>query len=162
MNKTLIVAIAALALTATPAVAQTNAGFTGLRTELTAGVNDITHAPDTNDVVYGGAVGVDAPLGDRFTVGVEANAANIFENERTIGAAARLGYAFTTNTLGYVHGGYSNYQDVFSRKLDGFTVGAGVEHRISQRTYVKVQYNYSDFNANVGSHAGLVGIGLRF
>lgn len=157
-----IVLAATAALAATPAVAQTNAGFTGVRAEVTAGLNDITKRPDTNEIVYGAAVGVDAPLGDRLTIGVEANSSNFFEKERQIGAAARLGYAFTPTTLGYVQGGYNNYRDVFSRKLDGFVVGAGVEHKISSRTFVKAQYSYSGFDRNVGSHAGLVGVGVRF
>jgi outer membrane immunogenic protein len=153
---------AAAALATTPAIAQTNAAFTGVRAEVTAGYNDIQNSPDANDVVYGAAVGVDAPLGDRVTIGVEANSSNFFEKERMIGASARLGYAFTPRTLGYVHAGYDNYRDVFSRKLDGFKVGAGVERKISDVTYIKAQYNYSEFDRNTGSHALLAGVGFRF
>ena len=69
---------AAAALATTPALAQTNAAFTGVRAEVTAGYNDIQNSPDANDVVYGAAVGVDAPLGDRVTIGVEANSSNFF------------------------------------------------------------------------------------
>ena len=157
------IALVAAALTAaTPALAQDNASFTGVRAELTAGFNNITGSPDVNDVVYTGAVGVDFPVGDKFTFGVEGSASNVFEDERTIGAAARVGYAFDHNTLGYVKGGYTNYNDVFSRKLDGAVVGAGLQQMISDQTYVTVQYDYSDFSRGTGSHAARAGIGIRF
>lgn len=161
--KFIVLAAAAASLAAcSPATAQTNAGFTGIRGEVTAGYNDVLNSPDANDVVYGAAVGVDAPLGDRVTIGVEANSSNFFEKERTIGAGARLGYAFTPRTLGYVHAGYDNYRDVFSRKLDGFKVGAGFERKLTDITYIKAQYNYSEFDRNTGSHALLAGVGVRF
>lgn len=157
-----IVLAAAAALAVSPAMAQDNAGFTGVRAEATVGVNDILNSPDRNDVVYGAQVGFDAPVGNKLTVGLEANTSNLFERERQIGAAARVGYAFTPRTLGYVKGGYNNYRDVFSRELDGATVGAGLEYKISRVAYVKGEYAYSDFARNTGSHAVLTGLGLRF
>ena len=157
-----IVLAAAALIAATPAMAQDNAGFTGARVEATAGYNDINNDFDRNNVVYGAAIGVDAPIGDKFTVGVEANTSNIFERERQIGAAARVGYAFTPTTLGYVKGGYNNYRNVFSRDLDGFVVGAGIEHKISKVTYIKAEYRYSDFEGRVGDSAVVAGVGLRF
>lgn len=158
------IALAALAtaLIATPAMAQDNAGFTGARVEVTAGYNNINNSFDANDVVYGGAIGVDAPIGGKFTIGAEANTSNVFEKERQIGAAARVGYAFTPNTLGYVKGGYNNYRDVFSRSLDGFTVGGGLEHKISKVTYLKAEYRYSDFAKRTGDSAVVAGVGFRF
>lgn len=157
------IAMAAVAaLMAAPVAAQDNANFVGVRAEATVGLNDITSAPDADDVVYGAAVGVDFPVGDRVTLGVEANSSNVFDSDRQIGAAARLGYAFDRNTLGYVKGGYNNYRDVFSRELDGFVVGAGIEQAITRNSFVKVQYDYSDFDRGVGSHAVLAGLGVRF
>jgi outer membrane immunogenic protein len=159
--KFIVLAAAALAA-ATPAVAQDNAAFTGIRAEANVGLNDVLNSPDRNDVTYGAQVGFDAPVGSNLTVGLEANTSNIFESQRQIGAAARVGYAFTPRALGYVKGGYSNYRDVFSRELDGAVVGAGLEYKISRVAYVKGEYNYSDFARNTGSHAVLTGIGLRF
>lgn len=160
--KFIALAAAAAALAATPVAAQTNANFTGVRAEVTAGFNDITGVPDTNDVVYGAAVGFDAPVGDRVTLGLEANTSNLFESERQIGAAARIGYAFNSKVLGYGKVGYNNYRDVFSRELDGMVVGGGLEFAISENSFIKAQYDYSDFQSGTGSHSGLVGIGLRF
>lgn len=147
---------------ATPAFAAENAEFTGVRAELNAGYNDITGSFDANDIVYGAAVGVDFPVGERVTLGVEANTSNVFERERQIGTAVRVGYAFNDSVLGYVQGGYTNYQDTFSRSLDGATVGAGLVANISDATFVTAGYRYSDFSRNTGAHAGLVGIGVRF
>ena len=156
--KMMIAALAATMLTATPVFAQDNTNFTGARVELTAGYNDITKAVDRNDVVYGAAAGFDLPVGNKLTFGLEANASNVFENERQIGAAARLGYAFDHNTLGYVKGGYNNYRNVFRRNLDGFVVGVGLEQSVSRNTFVKVQYDYSDFEGRTGSSAVQAGV----
>lgn len=162
MNKLMITLVALSTLVvAAPAYAQ-NANFTGARVEAQAGFNDIVNSPDLNKVVYGAAVGFDLPVGNKFTVGVEANTANVFEKQRQFGAAARLGYAVTPNLLGYVRGGYSNYRDAFSRKLDGAVIGAGVQYAVSSHSYVKAEYNYSDLAANTGSHGAIVGVGIRF
>lgn len=162
MKKILVVAALAASLLAAPAIAQDNAGFTGARVEVGAGYDNVTRSRDAHDVVYVGAIGVDAPVGDKFTIGAEANANNVFERTRQIGTAARIGYAFTPNTLGYAKVGYANYKNTFSRDLDGVTVGAGIEHKISRVTFVKAEYRYSDFNRNTGSHAVFGGFGLRF
>jgi len=61
-----------------------------------------------------------------------------------------------------VEAGYTNYRDVFSRELDGLRLGGGVEANISDNTFVSVEYRHTDFEAGVGKHAGLIGLGLRF
>ena len=161
MIKTILASVAALALTATPALAQ-NENFTGIRAEIAAGIDDVTSVPESSDVVYSGAVGFDVPIGNRLIAGVEANVDNVFQDERTIGASARLGYAINSATLIYGKAGYSNYQDVFSRKLDGLRVGGGLEFTLGKNAFVKGEYRYTDFEDNVGSHGALVGVGLRF
>lgn len=153
---------AAAALVAVPATAQTNAGFTGARVEATAGYNDIINQRDRNDVVYGFAVGADVPVGDRVTVGVEANTRNVFEDNRQIGVQGRLGYAFTTRTLGYGLVGYNNYRSFERFDRDGLAVGGGFEHLISDQTFVKAEYRYSDFEGRTGDSAVTAGIGIRF
>lgn len=157
-----MVLAAVAALTATPALAQDNAGFTGARVEATAGYNDVINNRDANDIVYGFEAGVDVPVGTNFTLGVAANTRNVFERNRQVGATARLGYAFTPTTLGYALGGYNNYRSFERADLDGFAVGAGLEHKISRVTYVKAEYRYSDFNGRTGDSAVTAGVGLRF
>jgi len=161
-NITLITA-AVVALAATPVLAQDNAAFTGVRAELSAGVADIENDRNVEDFRYTGTVGVDAPLGDRFTIGVEGTATNLFDGDgREYGAGARLGYAFNPRTLGYVRAGYARLEDAGNRTLDGLDVGAGVEWRLSERTHLNTQYKYTDFERGVGSHGLHVGVGLRF
>lgn len=143
----------------TPALANE---FGGVYGQVTAGVDDVTKLPDTTDVVYGANVGVNVPVGDAI-VGVEATVDNVFEDQREIGASARVGYTFG-NTMIYGEAGYTNYQDVFSRKLDGLRVGGGLELNLSDLTFISAEYRYTDFSGglNAGKHAGLVGLGIRF
>ncbi len=160
--KFITAALAASMLIATPAFAQDNAAFVGPRVELTAGYNDITNAKDLNNVVYGAAAGFDLPVGNKLTFGLEANASNVFEDQRQIGAAARVGYAVSPSALVYVKGGYNNYRNVFHRNLDGFVIGTGLEYKVTNHTFVKVQYDYSDFEGRTGSSAVQAGVGFRF
>lgn len=168
--KFILLAAAALAATATPAVAQTNAGFTGARVEATAGYNDVINARDYNDVVYGAGMGIDVAATDRVTLGAEVTTSNVFERNRTFGVAGRVGYAFTPTTLGYVKAGYANYRDTFaisrnrtlSQNLDGGVIGVGIEHKISNVTYLKGEYRYTNYSRNVGTNAVVAGVGFRF
>lgn len=115
-----------------------------------------------NVIVYGFAVGVDMPVGDKFTVGVEANTRNAFEDSRQVGVQGRVGYTFNPNTLGYALAGYNSYRSFERFDRDGLAVGAGLEHRISDQTYVKAEYRYSDFDGRAGDSAVTAGIGIRF
>ena len=160
--KFIALAAAALFATATPALAQDNAGFTGARVEATAGYNDIIHNRDFNDVVYGVEGGVDVAAGDKFTIGAAVNTRNVFERNRQIGVMGRVGYAVTPTTLPYVTAGYNNYRSFERFDRDGLAVGGGVEHLISDRTYVKAEYRYSDFDGRTGDSAVTAGVGIRF
>jgi outer membrane immunogenic protein len=162
MLKTLISAVAAASLAATPAVAQTNANFTGARVEVNAGFDDVRNAHEFNDVTYGVAAGGDVGLGDRFTLGAQAEANNVFDNEgRELGGAVRLGYAITPNLLAYGRAGYSTV-DLRHENLNGLNVGGGLNLALSRNVYTNLEYRYSDFEHNVGSHGARVGVGLRF
>lgn len=160
LNKILFIAAALTA--ATPAVAQTNAAFVGPRVELNAGVQDVRHA-DVNDFTYGVALGADAPIGDRFTIGGELAADNVVSHNRTLGVGARLGYALSPNVLGYGRVGYSNLDlGRHGGHLDGLNAGAGLAFAITPNLYTNVEYRYTDFENHVGSHGARVGIGFRF
>lgn len=162
MKKLALLAAAGMAVMASPAYADTNDNFVGPRIGVSAGIDDVTNSPDLNDVVYGVDAGIDAPVGDRFTVGVEAFSTNLLEDTRTIGVAGRLGYAVTEDALVFARGGYANYRDAFNQDLDGLTVGGGLEYAINSNVYTRVEYRYSDLDQNVGSHGALLGVGLRF
>lgn len=161
MLKSLITAIAATALAATPVAAQTNANFTGPRVELNAGFDDLRGAHEVNDLTYGVTTGTDFALGDRFTLGGEATASNFFDSEgRELGAGVRLGFAVTPRVLTYGRVGYSTV-DLRHRNVDGLNVGGGLNFAITPNLYTGVEYRYSDFEHNVGSHGARVALGLR-
>jgi len=135
--------------------------FTGTHVALTAGLDDLRSVPDTTDVTYGVTAGADFSLGENAIVGGAVNVDNVFDR-RDLGASIRLGYILTDNLLAYGRVGYSNYQDVFSRELDGLQLGGGLEFNINDYTFTRVEYKYTDFESGVGKHQGLVGLGVRF
>lgn len=174
MKKILFVAAAAAALSATPAMA---ADFSGPRVEVTAGVDDVTGAVDTTDIAYGTVLGYDLQFG-KVVLGAEATAALLVNSsleKADLGAAARLGVKATDNILVYGRVGYTNIErpqvctgtrTIVCRNapnLDGVTVGGGVETKLAESLFGKVEYRYTDFsNSAVGRHGVLVGLGLRF
>lgn len=159
-------AIALAACSASPALAQTNDAFTGPRVEVTAGLNDVQNARDTDNITYGAVVGIDAPLGDRFIVGVEADTSNVFDRDRTYGASVRLGAVVAPDLLIYGKAGYANFRAIdFSNRdkaLSGLRVGGGLEYNLSRNLFTGVEYRYTDFQNGVGVHGGLVKLGIRF
>lgn len=161
--KKVLIAAAALAATATPALANP---FTGVRAEVTAGVDDVTAQVrtqdiDLTDVTYGAAVGFDAELYKNVIVGLEANIDNVFDR-RNVGASARLGYVIKDSVLVYGKVGYANWKQTTTRELEGLRLGGGVEANIAGPVYGKIEYRYTDFDRGVGQHGALVGFGLRF
>jgi outer membrane immunogenic protein len=123
-------------------------------------------------VVYGGAAGYDADLGT-VVVGGEAeltdsSADSKYDNNfvdyglgsvdagRDLYLGGRVGFKATPRTLVYAKGGYTNARfnlvgtdgtTETSRHLDadGWRVGAGVEQKLGQRTFAKVEYRYSNY-----------------
>lgn len=162
MNKMNLLLVAAAATIATPALAGNADNFDGFRLGATAGYDDVTGVLDRNDVVYGVDAGYDLAVTDNLVLGVEATVTNPLEETRTIGAAARAGVAVTDNFMPYVRAGWSNYRDITNVNLNGLTVGAGAELALSKDFYAKAEYRYSDFEAGVGNHGALVGVGIRF
>ena len=122
---------------------------------MTAGADSV----EANDVVYGASAGVNVPVGEAI-IGLEGSASNVFEDSRELGASARLGYTFDSVML-YGEAGYVNRRDVFSRELEGLRLG-GVEYNLSDNTFVSAEYRFTDFEAGVGKHAVLGGVGIRF
>lgn len=158
MKNYMVILAAAAAFTATPAMAN---DFTGVRAEVTAGLDDVTSGADTTDVTYGAGVGFDAELYTNVVVGIEANLDNVFDR-RNVGASARIGYVVADTALVYAKVGYANWKQTTSVELDGLRVGAGIEANLYGPVYGKVEYRYTDFNQGVGQHGALVGLGLRF
>ena len=154
MKKIIGAALAASAFVAAPAMAN---DFTGLRVEGTVGVDDATQIPERSDLNYGAAIGLDTTfLGDDLIVGVEANVDNVFDY-KDYGVSARLGVKIADPVLVYGEAGYADF-----RGMEGVRVGGGVEVAVTEHTYAKVEYRYSDLEADTGRHQALVGVGIRF
>lgn len=199
--RTLILAAVATTALATPALAQTaGAPFTGLRIEGVAGYDALKDGHDTSDgFVYGGAVGYDVQL-NNLVVGAEGELTGSTTDTRTdnlintgdrfrvgmgrdVYLGARVGVPLNPTTLAYAKGGYTNAR-VDTRytqgttetrdhtDLDGFRLGAGLEHQIGANTYIKGEYRYSNYgkadnsvgryNIDVDRHQLVAGVGMRF
>ena len=130
--------------------------------------------------------------GDLEDIGFGAN----LETGRDIYVGARAGVLVNPNTLLYVKGGYTNARfDMLANDgtteietdldLDGFRVGAGAEYALSNNSFVKLEYRYSNysrgefdfennnffdddtgesgrFDADLDRHQVAVGFGFRF
>lgn len=155
--KTIAIAAAAVAAAfATPSMAR---DFAGPRVEVTAGADDVTGGVDPTDITYGAAIGYDVQLG-KVVLGVEGTAANVFDRA-DLGVAGRLGYTLNDNVLAFGRAGYTSL-DLGRRTAEGLTVGGGLEVQLAGDLYTGVEYRYTDFEAGVGRHGGLVKLGLRF
>lgn len=153
--------LALSALVATPAMAN---DFAGPRVEVTAGADDVKNGVDTTDISYGAALGFDLQFG-KLVAGVDATAANVFD-KADLGVGARLGYVLNENVLAFTRVGYTNLERPAVRgralELEGLTLGGGLEVNVAGPVYGKIEYRYTDFDAGVGRHGGLVGVGIRF
>jgi len=157
MKKLIAFAALATAALSTPAMASE---FAGPRIEVTAGADEVRNGVDPTDIAYGAALGYDLQFG-KVVVGAEATAANVFDRA-DLGAAARLGYTLNKNVLAYTRVGYTKLERSAAVKVDGLTVGGGLEVKLIGSTFAKAEYRYTDFDGNLGRHGGLVGFGLRF
>ncbi|RYE58104.1 MAG: porin family protein, partial [Hyphomicrobiales bacterium] len=123
-------------------------------------------------LLYGGGIGYDVAVGS-LLVGAEGeitgstarNSQNSYTSTfgygrvkqgRDLYAGARIGILASPTTMIYAKGGYTNARlrvlagsttqtTDTSFNLDGYRVGAGVEHALSPNTYVKAEYRYSNY-----------------
>ena len=181
-----------LALTAvSPAMAQESAPFTGPRVEGLVGLDRVQSNGDHDDAVgYGAAVGYDMQMGGAVVglaaayrdsdktpcVGCTTHPAprHCLKSGRDLYAGGRIGTVLGGSTLLYAKAGYTNAQAKLTSddgtgqitldksNLDGVRVGAGVEHAVGPRSYVKAEYRYSNYEAGVQRHQGMAGFGFRF
>lgn len=158
-------------------------------------------------VLYGGAIGYDVALGS-FLVGAEAELTGStadtevdegdfegfgfgdVETGRDLYLGVRAGVLASPNLLVYAKGGYTNAKyDIrasdgtteFTQDIDtdGYRLGAGVEYALSERTFAKLEYRYSNysraeldfpndvpdsdrFDIDTDRHQVAVGVGYRF
>ncbi len=187
MNKFAIAAVALMGV-ASPAYAagglnvEVQGGYDAPKTDGTIGAS--------SGITYGATLAYEMPVDDSIFVGVEASVNNSTSDEcvgtatavdpqvcidygRDFGAGARLGFNVSKNTALYGVVGYSNLRVGASvndgttlssgkTNVDGVQVGVGVRQWFGKRAYGKVEYRYSNYEAGVERHQGLVGVGYEF
>ena len=140
----------------------------------------------------GGAIGYDVALGDTFRIGAEADAGFLVSGDnryaagtsnyhvttgRDLGLSVRAGAKVGDRTFLYAKGGWANSQyrvraviggatgptstDLRSNE-DGWRIGAGVEHMVTDKIYAKAEYRYTNYGSDVSRHQLLAGVGYRF
>jgi outer membrane immunogenic protein len=145
-----------------------------------------------NGVVYGVGAGYDFQTGgavlgiegeasdstaDKCVTGFLVTGDRICSSAgRDLYVGGRVGGLVSPNTLIYGKAGYTNGRintdyttatggpaSFRSRdNLDGLRVGAGVEHAVGRNAFVKVEYRYSNYEADVERHQAVAGFGFRF
>lgn len=166
--------------------------FTGARVEGIAGWDRTQALDTHKDgVLYGIAAGYDVALGSNLIAGIEGEAndstakvcagAETAADPRLCARAARdlyvggrIGTVVGGKTLLYAKAGYTNAQYKFTSddgssrttlakdNLDGVRVGAGAEYALSQNTYLKAEYRYSNYEQGVSRNQVVAGFGMRF
>jgi outer membrane immunogenic protein len=184
MKKLSIAAFAAAALL--PAAAHAQA-YVQVETGLDAVKTDIGN---DEGVQYGVSAGYEMPLGGSVFAGVEVGIADSTTKEcaedlltlgdkaclksgRDLSALVRLGTKLDEANSIYALGGYTNarvratyddgtVKDSAGENLDGFRLGAGFKHNFGPNLFGKLEYRYSNYEAGVERHNGIVAIGMNF
>lgn len=177
--KKIALALVALTAAATPAFAQDEAApFNGAHVSAVVGYDklDLNTAGVENPdgVTYGVNFGYDLQHGN-VLFGIEGEVTEssaelkagntvVASASRDLYAGGRLGYVFG-NTAVYAKAGYTNARiesTVGNENGDGFRVGGGVERKFGQNLFGKVEYRYSNYEADVERHQIVAGLGVRF
>lgn len=175
--KTAILAAVAAASVAVPAYAQEAGSFAGPHAEVLAGYDSL----DTNSVagtpdgfLYGLGLGYDFQAGS-IVYGVEAEVSDSttertvagvkLESDRDLYAGGRLGYAMGDTALLYAKVGYTNARidvDGDGSNGDGIRAGAGLDYKLGGNLFLRGEYRYSNYEADIERHQILGGVGIRF
>ena len=127
------------------------------------------------NVVLGAEAGLQFGADDSISRDTGAALVTV-DPKRSIDLTARAGYLVGDDTLLYARGGYSNarvrtsIEDAAglrsaSANRDGWLVGGGVEHALSDNVSARAEYRYSNFGNEGGKldrHQALFGISYRF
>lgn len=179
MIRLIVVAGTAAACFASPAIAQESRSFSGFHIGAVVGLDSAGSEVNgerrsEEGISYGVAAGYDAVLGDRLTLGAEAEigdssvehtqtdfvtvgggARAVFELDKYVGL--RAGYVVGSSTAIYAKAGYTN-QDVElvyfdgagtvrrGDHLPGYRLGAGIEFSLAGSLSLRGEYRYSDYS----------------
>jgi outer membrane immunogenic protein len=183
MRKTILAALAGTAaLAATPAFAQDGAAqnFNGPHIEAIAGYDSVNGGGDSTDgILYGIAGGYDFRI-NNMVLGIEAEAAEstagdcaggvCVDASRDLYIGGRIGAVVSPNVLVYGKVGYTNARVQVTSgnvtdgtNLDGIRAGAGVEWQFRNSPIsIRAEYRYSNYEAGLDRHQGVVGLAYRF
>lgn len=173
MRKFALIAAAAAAVAATPALAANSGPYIG------AGVthDNLSGASDLEGLGISGVggtvfAGYDLPLSENTFAGVEVNfdlasaklgdATDSFEYDHKYGVTARLGVNVSEGValygrVGYQRGRASTTEDSVkvSESRDGLLFGAGIEAAVSERVAVRAQYGRTHFYPSAEEEAAV-------
>ncbi len=144
----------------------------------------------TEGVAYGVAVGYDVPVSANMFAGIEGSVDDSSAKEcarnvdvigdrlcvktgRDLAVVARVGANLSETDQLYVLAGYTNarvkatYDDGVDRYSagangDGLRLGAGYKHNFAGNLFGKIEYRYSNYEADVSRHNVLAAIGMNF
>lgn len=187
-----LASVAVLAAAATPAAAEgfraeVHGGWDHVRADGPGANNN----DSDSGIVYGIGAGYDFAISPKVELGIDLSAdlstmeecesSVVLPNDRAcldagrdLAAAVRLGYKVSPKGTIYALAGYTNARYRFdyttpagvttrdSRNLDGFRLGAGYQHGFGEKMYGKVEYRYSNYEADVTRHQVLLGVGVNF
>ncbi|MEG3182269.1 outer membrane protein [Sphingomonas sp. LT1P40] len=178
MKKLALAALTALTLSATPVLAQETADFSGPSATVITGYDVVDlNTPGVKNpdgVIYGIGLGYDIQKG-RTVFGIEAEvadslaklkagAATVAETGRDLYIGGRIGVV-TGQTLLYAKAGYTNARirsPFGTADADGIRAGVGAEVKLTDSIFGKAEYRYSNYEAGVERHQGVLGLGVRF
>jgi outer membrane immunogenic protein len=184
MSKYLIAALAvSTAALAAPAMAQDgDKTFNGAHVEAIGGWDRVQGEGAHDDgALYGVGAGYDFRSGNAV-FGVEGEASDSTQKQkvgaltehasRDLYVGGRAGFVVGGNNLLYAKAGYTNARFTVTGtdtgvtlargNLDGYRVGAGLEHQLSNNMFVKAEYRYSNYKDGVSRNQVVGGVGIRF
>lgn len=175
MSKFLIAALAlSTAVVAAPAMAQdAPQAFSGARVEVLGGWDrdQLSGVGHDDGVLYGVGAGYDFRRGNTV-FGVEGEATDSTQKitglehaSRDLAIGGRVGVVVGGSNLLYAKAAYTNARYSVAgagTNLDGVRVGAGIEHQLGSRAFVKAEYRYSNYEQGASRNQVLAGVGFRF
>lgn len=178
MKKLALALAATLAAAATPALAQDKADFSGPSATVITGYDVIDlNTPGVKNpdgVIYGIGLGYDIQTGSAVfgaeaevagsSARIKAGAVTVAKADRDLYIGGRIGYV-AGRALLYGKAGYTNarFTSPFGTgNADGVRLGAGVEYKFSDMIFGKVEYRYSNYEADIERQQVVAGLGVRF
>lgn len=178
MKKLALAAAAALATIATPALAQDATDFSGPSATVITGYDVVDlNTPGVKNpdgVIYGLGLSYDVQKGSAVfgiegevagsSARLKAGAATVAKADRDLYIGGRIGVV-AGKALIYGKVGYTNARitgPFGAGNADGIRLGAGVEYKVTDTIFGKVEYRYSNYEAGVERQQVAAGLGVRF